>query len=213
MLNNQKELILLKDLGYLYPTATSKQKKLYAIYKCLCGNEFKAEPIKIRNNHTKSCGCLHTTHGLRSHRLYTTWSNMIKRCNNPKNKFYSYYGGRGITICDEWLNVTNFINDMFPSYVEGLSLDRIDSDGNYELNNCRWTTKAIQSQNTRRLSTSNTSGYRGVYFDKKINKWVSNITVNKKRIIIGNFIYKINAAKAYDDYVIINKLNHTINNV
>jgi len=136
MENQNKSLLLIKDLGMLYPTKTSKHKRRYSLYKCYCGNEFKAQPKDVKILKTKSCGCLKserlkkynietkTIHNLASHRLYKTWSNMINRCSNPKRKDYKDYGERGIKVCDEWLDINNFINDMFPSFIEGLTLDR-----------------------------------------------------------------------------------------
>ena len=67
-------------------------------------------------------------HGLCGHRLYDTWKSMVHRCNNIKNVAYKYYGGRGIKVCNRWLDVRNFIEDMYPSYQEGLTLDRINVD-------------------------------------------------------------------------------------
>lgn len=213
MQNNQKELILLEDLGYLFPNKQSNQKKKFGIYKCFCGIEFKAGIAKVKNKHTKSCGCLKTTHSLSKHKLYQTWTNMISRCNDINSKYYSYYGGRGITVCEEWNDVKKFIEDMYPSYHEGLSIDRKDNNKGYSKDNCRWVSKVVQSCNTRKIRINNTSGYRGVYFHKRYNIWVSSISINKKRIYLGNFSNKIEAAKAYDQYVIDNNLEHSINGV
>lgn len=209
--NNQKELILLKDLGMHYPTETSNKKARYGIYKCYCGNEFKADCRSVRRKRTKSCGCLRGTHNLTNHRLYNTWSNMIRRCNNIKDERYKDYGARGITVCERWLSIENFIEDMYPSYQDGLSIDRENVNGNYEPSNCRWTTDNIQARNTQMLRRDNTSGYRGVYMNKKHKRYVSQIRVNSKYIYLGYFENKIDAAKAYNQYVIDNNLEHTLN--
>jgi len=147
--NNQKEIILLKDLGYLKPTEKSNYTKRYGIYKCHCGNEFKAQFQHINRKLTTSCGCIkkanirlinkqNATHNLSKHRLYDTWKHMIQRCTNNKDKTYKNYGARGITVCKEWLDIKNFIDDMYPTYQEGLSIDRIDNDEGYSKDNCRW---------------------------------------------------------------------------
>lgn len=217
----KKELLLIKDLGMIYPNSTSKRLKRYGIYKCACGNEFKAITYDIKRGHTKSCGCLHkqsiiersTTHGMCKHRLFYTWRSMIDRCTNKKSQMYKHYGARGIVVCDEWRDIDNFINDMYPAFKEGLTLDRIDVNANYDKDNCRWVSQNIQSRNTRILRKTNTSGYRGVTFNKKQGKFHSKICVNSKTIHIGTFPTAIEAAKAYDKYVISNKLEHTINGV
>lgn len=212
MENNQKEIILLKDLGMLYPNENSKNKYRYGIYKCFCGSEFKANTIDLKRGKIGSCGCnKNTTHNLTHHRLYGTWNLMINRCKNSKLINFKDYGGKGVTVCKRWENIINFIEDMYPTFKEGLTLDRENPNGNYEPNNCRWTTKTVQSRNTRRLQSNNTSGYRGVNFDKKTQKWRVLIMVSNKSIYLGLFDNPIDGAKAYDNYVIINKLEHTIN--
>ena len=105
---------------------------------------------------------------------------MKTRCYNIKCREYKNYGARGIQVCDRWLDINNFIEDMYPSYQEGLSLDRIDVDGNYEPDNCRWATYNIQQHNTRDICSNNTSGLRGVCINK--NKWEAKIMVSNKNI-------------------------------
>ena len=150
-------------------------------------------------------------HGLRKHRLYNAWNSMMQRCNNPKNPQYKHYGGRGIRVCDEWLDVSNFIEDMHPAFKEGLSLDRINNNGNYEPSNCRWATMTVQGRNTRKIRSNNSTGYRGVSWDKEKNKYRVTIKINNKSINVGSFITDIEAAKAYDQYIVDNNLEHTKN--
>lgn len=214
MLNNQKELILLKDLGRLYPNENSKQKERYGLYECsFCKNKFKTQIRSVKLGKTKSCGCIgkNKTHGFKNHRLYDTWNSMLKRCNNINSQSYKNYGARGITVCDRWLNVANFIEDMYPTFQEGLSIDRIDNNGNYEPNNCRWANRNIQNCNTRLLRVDNTSGFRGVSWSKEKSKWAASISVENKIKYLGSFVNKIEAAEAYDNYVIANNLEHTKN--
>lgn len=213
--------VLIKDLGYMFPKETSKQKKKYGIYQCHCGIEFKTQSSSINSRHTQSCGCYNKqrvsevliTHGLSDHRLLNTWKGMIRRTSNIKHKSFKNYGGRGIKVCDRWLNVHNFIEDMYPTFQEGLTIDRINNNQGYSKDNCRWVSKEIQAQNTRLIYANNKSGYRGVSFCKADSKWRAMIGINGKRKYIGSFNTDIEAAKAYDKYVIENKLNHTINGV
>lgn len=90
-------------------------------------------------------------HGLRKTKLYTVWSHMKDRCNNPRKDTYPYYGGRGIKVCAEWINNFKAFYDwsMANGYKEGLTLDRINTDGDYEPNNCRWITTKEQANNRR----------------------------------------------------------------
>lgn len=204
-------LELIEDLGIQYPTEISKEKKRFGLYKCICGKQFKATVQNVKTGKTKGCGCLREKHGASNHKLYSVWNSMMQRCNNPKDKFYKDYGGRGIKVCSEWLDVNAFISDMESSYRKGLKIDRIYNDKNYSKNNCRWVTQEIQSRNTRKIYAHNTSGYRGVTFFKETKKWRAQIAVNNKKINIGYFTYKLEAAKAYDQYVIDNNLEHTRN--
>lgn len=195
--------------------------KKYGLYKCFCGNEFECLKTLINTKRKKDCGCkkeetyknAHTKHGLHHTRLYKIRQNMIQRCNNEKVPNYKTYGARGIKVCDEWKNdFMSFYNwSISNSYDDSLSIDRINSDGNYEPNNCRWATKTTQSRNTMILKSNNTSGFRGVCWNKKDKKWKVGITINSKNIYIGQYDNIIDGAKAYNKYVLDNNLEHTIN--
>ena len=205
--------ILLEDLGMRFPTENSKRKYRYGLYQCqYCEKEFETQVHDVKSGHTTSCGCqsnkFKNPHGLRSHRLYKTWLGMKHRCYNEKNKDYRNYGGRGIQICERWLDINNFIEDMYPDYKEGLTLDRIDVNGNYEPDNCRWTTKETQQRNTRDICKNNTSGYRGVSWKKRRNNWVVQIMVENKKIHLGYHQTALEGAKAYETYVRLNNLEH-----
>jgi hypothetical protein len=217
--------ILIKNLGMMFPTESSKKKARYGIYKCgFCGTEFKTNTYDINRGNTKSCGCYgkkrkaegtNKTHGLRNTKLYNIWNSMKDRVFNIKNKAYKNYGGRGITICDEWKNDAEaFYNwAILNGYEEnkGLSIDRIDNDGDYCPENCRWTTRVIQARN-QRIQKNNISGYKGVYFRKDNKKFTAYITVEGKRIHLGTFKTAVEGAIAYNNYIIENNLEGFILN-
>lgn len=123
---------------------------------CVCGEKKVVNGKPLKRGDTKSCGCLNkelsTTHGKWGHPLRFVWGSMKDRCTNSNNKYYKYYGGRGISICEEWK--TDFkafyewaINN---GWQKGLQIDRENNNGNYEPSNCRWATQKTQLRNTSR---------------------------------------------------------------
>jgi hypothetical protein len=119
--------------------------------KCDCGIERSVLAVSLRLGKSTGCGCQRAkTHGMSESREYASWRAMIERCTNPHKAHYEYYGGRGIKVCDRWLqSFEAFYADMGPR-PEGTTLDRRETDGNYEPGNCRWATRSEQQQNTRR---------------------------------------------------------------
>jgi hypothetical protein len=206
-----KRPVFLEDLGMHYLTENSKKKVRYGLYNCgYCGKEFKGNTYDIKRNKQKSCGCLRgIPHHLSKHKLYHTWANMVGRCTNPNKGSYATYGARGITICEEWLDVKKFIEWADSTYIEGMTLDRIDNDGNYEPSNCRWATNTEQTINQRRRY-NNTSGYVGVCWSKVKGKWVSRIQMAGKDKWIGSFKTLEEAVQARDQYIIDNNLPHKL---
>lgn len=129
--------------------------------RCVCGVEKLVRLSSLRQNQTKSCGCLQkslqsqrskaifTTHGMSKTPIFARWLGMLARCNNKSHAEYKNYGARGIVVCDEWLKFENFYADMGDPPT-GMSLDRIDVDGPYSKENCQWATASYQARNTRR---------------------------------------------------------------
>ena len=135
----------------------NKNKNVYWNCICECGNNVEVKTSELNRGSTVSCGCYsknrfikeNTKHDKSNTRLYKIWYGMKRRCYEEKNESYPRYGGRGITICKEWLDdFMSFYNwSMENGYSDKLSIDRIDNDGNYEPNNCRWATNSVQSRN------------------------------------------------------------------
>ena len=145
-------------------------------------------------------------------KLYFVWVEIGQRCNNPKNKQHKDYGERGIKRCEEWNSFISFGTWAIKNgYRVGLSIDRINNDGNYEPSNCRWVTREIQARNTQLIRRDNSSGFRGVGFNKKSKKFQVHIGVSGKQINLGFFEKAIDGAYVYDKYVIDNNLEHTTN--
>src|SRR5262249_47439361 len=129
------------------------------ICSCDCGSiDVVVAGSNLKTGHTASCGCLHrdivTTHGAakggRNSRTYSTWAGMIQRCTNSKTSEYENYGGRGITVCQRWLDSYEaFLADMGEK-PSGKTIDRINNDGNYEPSSCRWVSQRENNRNSQR---------------------------------------------------------------
>ncbi len=150
--------------------------------ECECGNRKNVSGSCLKSGHTQSCGCLNReisrkrllTHGDSDTRLYHIWRSMIDRCSNSNDKNYHHYGGRGISVCEEWDDYVVFKEWALKyGYKEGLTIDRIDVDGNYEPSNCRWVDWNIQANNKRNnhyITYNNTT--------KSMMDWANEYNIN-----------------------------------
>jgi hypothetical protein len=135
---------------------------------CDCGGEALVKTSQLRRGAVKSCGCLQAnrlrtwnkSHGGAHTRLYRIWQRMITRTTNPKSGGWNYYGARGIAVCQEWTSFEKFRDwSMTHGYADDLSIDRYpDNNGNYEPDNCRWTTQSEQVRNRRSKSEMSQQG-------------------------------------------------------
>lgn len=152
--------------------------------KCDCGNEIYVKRNYLTNGDVKSCGCLKTEllikrsskHGKCRTKLYYVFCAMKQRCYNPKSKSYSSYGGRGITICDEWLSDFNtfYAWAVESGYKNTLTIERLNVNGNYEPNNCTWIPMSDQSKNRR---VNRVYSYNGK--EKNISEWAKELGINR----------------------------------
>lgn len=140
---------------------------------CDCGKTTTLPASSLGSGNTKSCGCLLlekiTKHGGFGKRSYNTWRAMIRRCNNPNDKDYPRYGGRGVTVCERWLVYENFVEDMGEP-PDRHTLDRVDGTKGYSPENCRWASPAAQARNTNSRPLRGVMPYKG--------RWYAQIGVN-----------------------------------
>ena len=140
---------------------------------------------------------------MKREKLYYVWTTMKYRCKNKEN-----YKDRGIEVCKEWNSYDVFLEwALNNGYKEGLSIDRINNDGNYEPQNCRWTTQSVQARNTRLLSKKNKTGYRGVLYAKDRNAY--RVKINGK--YIATVKCRLEGAYIYDQYIRDNNLENPKN--
>jgi hypothetical protein len=155
-------------------------------------------------------------HGYSKTKIYSVWEAIKQRCLNPNDRGYKNYGGRGIRICDEWLNSMPFILWAINNgYRDGLQIDRINNNGDYEPSNCRWVDATVNNSNQRK-NLLNSSGYTGVYFyknKKDAKKYWSFITCRGKRISLNYHETKEAAVYARNKYITDNNLPHPIQKI
>lgn len=213
-----KEIKLIEDLGII---DNGKYRFRFGIYKCpVCNEHFKARTNNVNTGNTRMCRPCSidlnrkhgdATFGNKLNRLYLIWCDIKSRCLTKSNKSYGNYGGRGIKVCDEWLDYISFKDwAMKSGYSSDLTIDRIDVDKGYFPDNCKWSNYNEQAANKRKKANS-TSIYIGVSFDKTRDKWVAQSCYAGKRKNIGRFDTEKCAAIARDRYIIQNNLPHKLN--
>jgi hypothetical protein len=180
-----KNLIGMKFNRWTVIERAENTKLGQAQWKCICecGNTSIVAGRDLRQNKSRSCGCLQRetativkrTHGKSNTRLHRIWSAMRARCYNLNSHEYDRYGGRGIEVCEEWRsNFESFYEWAIKNgYADSLSIDRINNDGNYEPSNCRWATNKVQASNRRTIRLIEYKGEKKILMD-----WAETLKIN-----------------------------------
>ena len=159
----------------------AKNNKAQWLCQCSCGKQKIIKSSNLIRGATRSCGCIKEEKRLgelHNSRLHRIWNNMKQRCSNPKNTNYVHYGKRGITVCKEWIDFKPFYNwALSNGYKDTLSIDRIDVNGNYEPNNCRWVNNKTQSLNRTNNRIININGEA-----KTLTEWCDIYNIDKKLV-------------------------------
>lgn len=183
---SKKENLIDRKFGRLLVVGESakKGKSGNCIWICLCecGNLKEVMAPFLKNGNIKSCGCLaiesRINHGMSRTITYSSWYSMKNRCTNPESDNYKNYGGRGISVCERWIDSLDlFVQDMGHRPSIKHTLDRIDNDGDYEPRNCRWAIGYTQRRNRRDNVWIEHNGKRMIFSD-----WAKEIGINKTRL-------------------------------
>ncbi len=207
--NRYGKLVVLEQLDDWITSSGGKFSRWLTL--CDCGKKHPINSKELSSGRVTSCGCyrreIKRTHGLSKHPLYITWSCMLSRTRDMNNP---YYGGRGIVMCERWMNsVEDFIKwGIANNFKKGLQIDRIDNNGDYEPSNCRFISSRDNILNQKLPTRANTSGYKGIVFLSRRNKWRSSITIMNKTIYIAECDTKREALNLRNDYIINNNLQN-----
>lgn len=154
--------------------APNRGKRVYWVCRCDCGATREIRQDGLRSGVSQSCGCYQhdvvTKHGMWRSAAHGVWEGMIQRCDNPNHLAYARYGGRGIRVCERWHEFAEFYADMYPKPFSSASLDRIDNNGDYCPENCRWATKKEQSRNR---SDNRVLNYHGI--ERCVTEWAETL--------------------------------------
>ena len=158
----------------------------YVLVTCECGTEKSVRLNDLLCGRIKTCGCGKKLHNLKhGHNKignksseYMSWDSMVQRCTNPKHPAFEHYGGRGITVCDEWLNFEKFLSDMGEKPSAGLSIERKKNELGYYKENCIWATQSTQMRNTRRTVNITVLGVT-----KCLSEWAAAMHIDRRTIL------------------------------
>lgn len=180
----------------------SSKKRKYYLCQCECGNMKSVRSDCLKSGQVKSCGCLNLKSrgdGRTKEKLYHVWASMKNRCNNPNDAHFEDYGGRGVRVCEKWNGSHDYPNfkewALKNGYKEGLSLDRIDVNGNYEPDNCRWVTQKVQTRNMRNNINITYNGETHVLYD-----WAKILNINPNTLYHRIVTLKWSIEEAFENH-------------
>lgn len=192
-------------LVVLRKSGVDKKRNFIWECKCECGNLTSAPAFTLRSGGKKSCGCLwleqhlekHKTHGESGSRLYRIYRGMRQRCENKNSNIFKHYGGRGIKVCPEWKKYTDFKKWVQVSnYANGLSIERINVNGDYEPKNCTWIHRSHQQRNRR-----NTLRFKFNGTEKTLTEWSSFLGIKYSTLYCRIFIHNYDIDTAFNEEI------------
>ena len=214
LLQKNFKMKIVKDLGMLKATLTSKRLSRFAVFECsTCSVDFKADANRAKNKKQCLCkSCSQQTHGLRKDKSYVRWGNMKRRCYDTSHASYARYGGRGITVCEEWVEdfatYVKYINSLPNANVDSYTIDRIKNDEGYKPNNLRWASPETQAAN-KSIYVPTKSGIKGVVKSSKTKNFEVFVTHDGIKHYLGSVRDKEEGLAIRQKYIIENNLPHT----